>query len=450
MARADVEVSPLLRFVRSAAFPGVLLVACTVAALAAANSPLAAGWHHFWHQDLALRLGDTAVTWSVVHWINDGLMVLFFFFVGLEIKHEVLDGHLQSLRQATLPLAAAAGGMLVPAGIYTALVLVHGAPAAAAGWGIPMATDIAFALGLLALLGERVPGALKVFLASLAIADDLGAVLVIAVFYTAEIAWSYLGLAAVVLALSLATNRLGVRRTWPYIVYGLLLWALFLGSGVHATIAGVALAMTVPARRRLDEREFTCRARVLLDGFDRASNPDPLTNAEQLQLVHQLQCHAADVQAPLQRMAHALHPVVMLFIVPVFALANAGVDVREGLQASLAHPAAQGVFLGLLLGKPAGILAATWLAHRLLRGPLPGQLSWSHLHGAAWLAGIGFTMSLFVNGLAFAEAPVEFQAAKVAILAASFLAGAIGFVILRRLPVPAASRGELGGAAGNG
>ena len=421
---------------RSEAFPGVLLVASAMVAIAIANSPWAAAWQHLWHLDLGLQLGEFTLRKSLVHWINDGLMVLFFFFVGLEIKHEVLDGELRSVRQAAMPVAAAIGGMLVPAGLYAAITAAHGDAAAARGWGIPMATDIAFALGVLALLGKRVPPGLKVFLATLAIADDLGAVLVIAIFYTDQIAWQYVGLAALVLTTSFACNRLGVRRTWPFVVFGLVLWALFLRSGVHATIAGVALALTVPARRQLDEHEFTARGRALLDEFERTGQPDPLTHPAQLAVVHELQRHAANVQAPLQRMVHGLHGLIAYLVMPLFALANAGVEVTTGLGAALAHPAAHGVIAGLVLGKPLGVMTAAWLTHRLLRSPLPVGTDWRHLHGVAWLAGIGFTMSLFVGGLAFGEAATAFAASKVAILTASALAGTIGFGILRFRPVP--------------
>ncbi len=427
----DTTLSPLARLVRSEVFPGLLLIACALLAIVAANSPWAGPWHDLWHTEIALGIGAHTIAKSAVHWINDGLMVLFFFFVGLEIKHEALDGQLRTLRAAILPVAAALGGMLVPAAVYVAVVLAHDAPELTRGWGIPMATDIAFALGVLALLGSRAPPAAKVFLASLAIADDLGAVLVIAMFYTDEISWQHLGFGVVVLAVSYACNRAGVRKTWPYVVLGLTLWALFLGSGVHATIAGVGLALTVPARRALDEREFTRRGRLLLDEFDRVGEPDPLTNPQQLELVHELQQHAADVQAPLQRMEHALHPLIVHAIVPVFALANAGVDLRDGLTDALTHPAAHGVFLGLLLGKPGGVLLAVWLARRAFRSQLPPQTTWRHMHGLAWLAGIGFTMSLFVDGLAFAALPQAFAASKVAILVASAVAGVIGFTILR-------------------
>jgi NhaA family Na+:H+ antiporter len=295
-----------------------------------------------------------------------------------------------------------------------------------------MATDIAFALGVLVLLGRAVPPALKVFLATLAIVDDLGAVLVIAVFYTAAIAWPFLLAAFGIVAVSWLANRLGVRRTAPYAVFGLLIWFLFLKSGVHATIAGVLLAFTVPARRQLDEREFSRRGRELLDRFDHVADPTPRTNAGQLEVVHELQGHAEAVQAPLQRMEHGLQPLVALLILPLFALANAGVEIRHGAGSVPSHPAAQGVFLGLLLGKPAGVLLASWLAVRFLKSPLPEGTTWSQLHGAGWLAGIGFTMSLFVAGLAFPGDAPAFPAAKVAILAASAVAGTVGFLVLWR------------------
>ena len=428
--------SPLAQLVSSESFPGILLIACAVLAITVANSPLAEAWSHLWHTPFAIRLGDAGLEKSLAHWISDGLMIVFFFFVGLEIKHEILDGELRSLRSAILPVAAALGGMIAPAGIYAATVWLHGDPQAARGWGIPMATDIAFALGVLALLGKRVPAGLKVFLATLAIADDLGAVLVIAVFYTEQIAWEFLGLGVLVLVASFAANRLGVRRTWPYAVFGLLIWVTFLQSGVHATIAGVALAMTVPARRALDEREFSRRGRALLDEFDAVADPTPRTNAAQLLTVHELAHHADAVQAPLQRMVHGLHPFVAHLVVPVFALANAGVAVGQGVGAAMHHAAGQGVFFGLLLGKPIGVLGASWVACRFLSSSLPANTTWRHVFGAAWLAGIGFTMSLFLNGLAFPGDSVAFDAAKMATLAASLCAGVIGYVILRTGKIP--------------
>jgi NhaA family Na+:H+ antiporter len=289
---------------------------------------------------------------------------------------------------------------------------------------------------VLALLGKRVPPALKVFLATLAIVDDLGAVLVIALFYTDAIAWRFLDGGLLLLAISCGLNRIGVRSTWPYAALGIGIWLLFLKSGVHATIAGVALAMTVPARRRLDEKVFSSRGRQLLDEFDRVADQTPHTNAEQLEVVHELARHCSDVQAPLQRMEHGLEPFIAFLIVPLFALSNAGVSVVDGFGSNLHAAAAQGVFAGLLLGKPLGVYGATWLAARLLRSGLPEGLGWRHVHGAAWLAGIGFTMSLFVNSLALAAQPATLDAAKIAVLAASLACGAVGSVVLWRAGRP--------------
>jgi NhaA family Na+:H+ antiporter len=432
---ADAAPSPwLAQIVRSEAFPGMLLVGAAAAALLLANSPRADDWRLLWETPLTLQLGGATLSKSALHWINDGLMVLFFFFVGLELKHEVLDGHLRSPRQALLPLAAAAGGMLFPALLYAAITAGSADPAARDGWAIPMATDIAFALGVLALLGSRVPPGLKVFLAALAVADDLGAVVVIALFYTEAIAWPFLGGGVAIVALSYLLNRAGVRHTWPYVLLGIAIWLLFLRSGIHATIAGVALAVTVPARRRLDEAEFSRRARQLLDEFDHVADPTPRTNDEQLARVHALARHCTDVQAPLQRMEHGLAPLVAHAVVPLFALANAGVDVGAGIDVALRHPAAWGTFAGLLLGKPLGILSAVWVCTRWLGRDLPLGCSWQHVHGAAWLAGIGFTMALFVNGLAFASGSAAFAAAKIAILAASAAAAGMGVFVLRRAP----------------
>jgi len=431
--------SPLAQLARSEMFPGMLLVACALLAIGLANSPWAQGWAELWHTHLAVHLGEQALDKTLAHWISDGLMVVFFFFVGLEIKHEVLDGELQHWRAAALPVAAAVGGMAVPAIMHAVVVWLHGDASAVRGWGIPMATDIAFALGVLALLGPRVPVALKVFLATLAIADDLGAVLVIAVFYTDQIAWGFLGTGALVLIASLLCNRFGVRATWPYVVLGMVLWLNFLQSGVHATIAGVALAATVPARRALDERDFSRRGRELLRRFEEIGDVTPRTNAAQLLLVHELQRHAQAVQAPLQRMVHGLHPVVAHFVVPVFALANAGVALGNNPGQALAHPAGQAVLVGLLVGKPVGVLLCSWLAVRFLGCSLPAATSWRHVVGAAFLSGIGFTMALFLDGLAYPEDSEPFAAAKLAILLASGICGILGYAVLRTAePAPQA------------
>lgn len=382
--------SRLAALVRGEAFPGILLVLCAVIAMAAANLPWHTVWTGIWHAPLTLGAGGAGLTRSVEHWINDGLMVLFFLAVGLEIKHELLHGELATARRAALPIVAAVGGMVVPAGIYAAFNA--GGPGAA-GWGIPVATDIAFALGVLALLGRRVPLGLKVFLAALAIADDLGAVLVIALFYTERISAPLLGAGALLLAAAAICNRLGVRAIWPYALLGVALWLAFLESGVHPTIAGVLLALTIPADRRSEE-----------------------------------------ATSPLQRVAHGLAPLNAFVIVPLFALANAGVMLGGSLGEVVGDHVAQGVALGLLVGKPVGIFFASWLVVKLGWGALPTAVTWRHIHGVAWLGGIGFTMSLFIDGLAFANDPVHHAMAKLAILVASMLAGVVGFILLRRLP----------------
>lgn len=428
--------SPFARFSRTESAGGVVLIVCTVAAVILANSSAADAYHHFWETELALRLGPWQASHALHHWINDGLMAVFFFLVGLEIKREILVGELASPRRAALPIAAALGGMLVPAAIYVAL---NGGGPGAAGWGIPMATDIAFALGVLALMGPRVPLALKVFLAALAIVDDIGAVLVIAVFYTAEIAWGALGLGMAVLALAVVANRMGARKPAVYLVLGLAVWSFFLLSGVHATVAGVLMAMAIPARTRIDTAEFLDRGRRLMDEFDAAGEegPDVLTNRRQQHAIHEMEQACEQAQAPLQRIEHGLHHWVAFVIVPVFALANAGVHLPADLGAALAEPVTLGVALGLLLGKPLGITLFSWLAVRMRLAVLPEGVSWGAVHAVSWLGGIGFTMSLFVTGLAFSD-PARVDESKVGIFAASILAGVVGWVLLRRIPHGAA------------
>jgi NhaA family Na+:H+ antiporter len=366
-------------------------------------------------------------------WINDGLMAIFFFVVGLEIKREVLAGELSSVRKAAFPVIAAVGGMVVPAGLY---VLLNRSGPEARGWGVPMATDIAFALGVLALLGSRAPTSLKIFLTAFAIADDIGAVLVIALFYTESIAWGYLGLAAGCLVLLVALNAGGARRPLTYVVLGLVLWVAFLKSGVHATVAGVLLAMTIPATARIDYPAFLQRGRSVLDQFERADTGDgeAATHSERQAALHTLEEACEHVQTPLHRIEHALHPWVTFAIMPVFALANAGVTLGGG--GGVGHPVALGVLLGLVLGKPIGITFFAWLAVRLGLAELPPGITWQHVHGAGWLGGIGFTMALFIAGLAFAGTPY-LDTAKLGILSASLVAGVVGFVLLRGTAPPA-------------
>ncbi|MGI9038057.1 MAG: Na+/H+ antiporter NhaA [Gemmatimonadota bacterium] len=384
--------SPLESFAESEASGGILLLACAAVALVWANSPLADSYFGLWDTPLKVGAKPLVIDKPLLLWINDGLMAVFFLFVGLEMKREFVGGELADLRQASLPVAAALGGMIVPAGLYAALnVGTAGAP----GWGIPMATDIAFALGVLALLGSRVPAGLKVLLAALAIVDDLGAVLVITLFYTSSVSVLALAVAAGFVAALVAANRLGVQRSLVYVLLGLGLWVAVLKSGVHATVAGVLLALTVP-----------------------------------------IQPGAEDGQSLLLRMEHALAPWVAFAIVPVFALANAGVRLVGGGPevagaAALTGTVGMGVMLGLVAGKQIGVTLFAWGAVRSGLAVLPNGVTWRHVYGVACLSGIGFTMSIFIATLAFPGSGL-LDASKIGILVASLISGVMGWVVLRR------------------
>jgi Na+:H+ antiporter, NhaA family len=419
--------NPFQEFFRSEAGGGALLVMCACAALAVANSPWADAYHHLLSTATTIDVGGGRVLSLTVHqWINDALMAVFFLFVGLEIKREALVGELASPRQAALPIVAAVGGMLVPALIYWA---ANGGGVEQRGWAIPMATDIAFALGALSIVAPRAPGGLKVFLAALAIVDDMGALLVIALFYTTAIAWVALAKAGLVVAALVGLNWLGVRGLTPYLLLGLGLWYFVHESGVHATIAGVLLAFTIPTRTRIDATEFSANARRALDCFDETETGDRLvlTSPGQQEAIIGLERASEEVTPPLLRLEHSLHEFSAFVVMPLFALSNAGVS----LTGSSANRVTLAVVLGLALGKPLGITGAAMAAVRLRLATLPEGVSWTALHGCAWLGGIGFTMSLFMATLAF-EGTTLLDSAKVGILGASLLAGMIGAIVLRR------------------
>jgi NhaA family Na+:H+ antiporter len=422
-------VRPFQDFADKQSSGGILLMAATVIALAWANSPWGESYVALWHTKLTVGLGDASLTKDLTHWINDGLMAVFFLVVGLEIKREVLVGELSSARSAALPVAAALGGAVVPALIYFA---INAGTAGSAGWGIPMATDIAFALGVLALLGQRAPTTLKVFLTALAIVDDIVAVLVIALFYTSGISWGALGVGVAFLAALIVANLLGVGRTLVYAVLGVGLWLCFLLSGVHATIAGVLLALTVPAVSFINPGAFLERSRYVLDRFEKAGEKgeNVLTNEERQAALHALNHAAYKLEPPLHELEHTLHPWVVFAIMPIFALANAGVPLGGDIVGALASPVTLGIVLGLVVGKQLGITLFAWLAVRSGVSELPEGIGWRHVYGAGWLAGIGFTMSLFISDLAFSEDSLV-ETAKLGILCASLIAGMVGWTILR-------------------
>ncbi len=436
--RVERVVRPFQDFARKQSSGGILLIAATVVALAWANSPWGESYVGLWHTKLTVGVGEYSLSKDLTHWINDGLMAVFFLVVGLEIKREILVGELSSVRGAALPVAAALGGAVVPALIYLA---INAGTEGAAGWGIPMATDIAFALGVLALLGERAPVALKVFLTALAIVDDIVAVLVIALFYTSEISWGALGVGGLFFAALVAANLIGVGRTLVYAVLGVGLWLCFLLSGVHATVAGVLLAFTVPAASFIDPGAFLERGRYVLDRFEEAGGKgeEVLANEERLAALHALNRATYKLEPPLHELENRLHPWVAFAIVPIFALANAGVPLGGGLAGAVANPVSLGIVAGLVLGKQLGVTLFAWLAVRSGLSELPAGVGWRHVYGAGWLAGIGFTMSLFVTDLAFGEGELM-DAAKIGILAASLIAGVAGWAILRGAPPPGRKR----------
>ncbi|WP_220793402.1 Na+/H+ antiporter NhaA [Nocardioides stalactiti] len=412
---------PLREFLRVELGGSLLLLVATAAALLWANSGWSATYDDFWHLELGFSVGSFELVESLQHWVNDALMVIFFFVVGLEIKYELVHGDLRDPRTAALPIVAAFGGMVVPAVLYVA---VAGGGEAGAGWGIPMATDIAFAVGVLGVLGRRIPSAARLFLLTLAIVDDIGAILVIAVFYTEDLGLGWLALALAFLGVVVVMRRLRVWAVPAYGIVGAATWFALLQSGVHATLAGVALGLLTPATALLRPEVASDYAREALD--DRRLDPDE---------VHRLRFLVVESVPVVERLQHHLHPLSAYVVLPVFALANAGVDVRGGaLGDALTSPVALGIGVGLVLGKPIGIVLASALAVRLRVARLPEGVGWGQLVGVGFVAGIGFTVSLFIAGLAFPDAPGLAADAKVGILLASLAAAGAGLVVLRLAP----------------
>lgn len=418
----EVLTSPFVRFAKMEAAGGVLLLATTLAALAWANSPWYESYHALWSGNFSVGFGRFVLTETRLQWIDDGLMSIFFFLVGLEIKREVLIGELSSLKLAAFPLISALGGTIVPALFYFALN--HGGPAQK-GWGIPMATDIAFALGVLVVLGRRVPISLKVFVTALAIVDDILSIVVIAVFYTHQIHWLSLAIGFGGILVSAVANRIGIRQPVIYALIGLGVWCAVLESGVHATLAGVLLGFTIPARTYIDRDQFLKRSRWLIDRFERAG---PGSFDEQSAL-HSLETQCELIESPLHRIEHRLQPWVGFVVMPLFAFANAGVRVVGHVREASRHPVMWGVLLGLLLGKPIGISLFAWLSTRLRFAVRPAETTWWQVVGASVLCGIGFTMSLFIATLAFGEGYLLYMA-KIGTLCASTLASICGVLLL--------------------
>lgn len=432
----DKILTPFEEFINRQTTSGLLLMGMAVLALVLANGPLASAYRQVIQTLVSLDIGDWTLEMTLQHWINDGLMALFFFVVGLELKREMLVGELANPRNAALPIAAAMGGMVVPALIYYA---INPEGDAAVGWGIPMATDIAFAIGVLALLASRVPKALITFLVALAIVDDLGAVMVIAMFYTDTIALGPLAAGGGLFVLLLIFNLSGVRKTIPYFIVAVLLWYALLQSGVHATIAGILGALSVPAIPKYNPERFSEHVRVLMRRFEASHQPGEsiMTNDKLRAVVQTLENGVHSVEAPLQRLEHIWHMPVAYLVIPIFALVNAGIPLELGsLGEILVHPVMLGVSLGLVLGKFIGITGASWLVLKLGVAKLPKDTRFSQIAGVSLLAGIGFTMSIFVAQLGFDGNEELLLIAKVGILAASLLAGLAGFIWLYLVSKP--------------
>lgn len=427
---SDQIVKPAQYFFRKEAASSLLLVAATIVALAWANFPVFGSYHHAWHTDFSLSFGGTTISKSLVHWINDGLMALFFFTVGLEIKRELLVGELSSPKKALLPVFAAFGGILFPGIIYA---LFNFGTASAGGWGIPMATDIAFALGAIAIFGNRLPVGLRIFLAAFAIADDLGAVFIIAIFYSKGIVLSNLAICGFLILLLGIANFLWIRWTLVYVVLGMLIWIAVLGSGLHPTVAGIIVSLFIPAQGKYDTDLFIQKVKKRLDAFECAEQScgySILLNEDHLNAVQLLELDCHNVETPLQRMLHALHPWVAFLILPIFALGNAGLSFHEiNFSEAMVHPLSLGIILGLFIGKPSGIMLFSYFAVKTKIAVLPQGVLWPHIFGASLLGGIGFTMSLFVSGLSF-TAPDLINVSKFGILAGSVISAAAGIIFL--------------------
>ncbi len=426
----DRILTPLEDFIHRQTTSAILLMLCAVVALYLANSRWSEAYHNLVKMPFTIGFPDYLLSMSLHHWINDGLMALFFFVIGLELKREILIGELADPKQALLPIAAAVGGMLIPALIYIAF---NQQDPTINGWGIPMATDIAFALGTLALLGDRIPKSLLTFLVALAIVDDLGAVVVIAVFYTESLDWTALAGVFLILGCLTSLNLGGIRHPLPYILFGMVLWLAMLKSGVHATLAGIFLAFSIPMRPKFDPSRFLSYANKMIAQIQEAYNKEKniLKNEEMRSRLSALSEGVHLVQAPAQVLEQKMHLPSAYLIIPIFSLANAGIPIDWASFGSIiTNPVSSGIVGGLVLGKLIGVAGFTWITVRLGLSQLPQGLNFNHIVGVGLMSGIGFTMSIFVAELGFANHPEDLLMAKTGILLASLISGLSGYTWL--------------------
>ena len=418
--------APVQTFIHTEEIGAMVLLAAAAAALGWANSPWSDSYYDFWHTYISFDIHIFAISENLEHLVNEGLMAVFFFVVGLEIKRELLHGELSSFRKAAVPVFAAIGGMAAPALIY---LVFNRSSDAVVGWGVPMATDIAFALGVLALLGRRLPSELRVFLLGLAVVDDLGAIAIIAIFYTDAINWANLGLGAALFAVIAVCIRLGIRSLGFYLILCVVMWQFFLESGIHATLAGVLVAALIPSEPYLQRKDYAAAVDDRLHDFRLAMENDDEEKAQTI--VEQIEDLSRGTEGPMERLSGIVHPWVSFAILPIFALANAGiVFTSDTLSEAASSPITLGVAVALLVGNPLGVLGMTWLAVRLGIGQLPTSVKWRHVLGTGFLAGIGFTVAIFISGIAFAD-PAHVDQAKIGIFGASIIAGVTGYLFLR-------------------
>ncbi|MDX9795353.1 MAG: Na+/H+ antiporter NhaA [Arcobacteraceae bacterium] len=410
-------------YISKESLSGIILFCATVFAVLVANSSWGDAYYNLWHMSLGIALGDSTITMDLTHWIDDGLMSIFFLMVGLEIKRELVCGELSSVQKASFPVVAAIGGMVIPALIYVGLNTNN-----PLGFGIPMATDIAFALGILMLLGKRVNPAIKLFLVALAVVDDLGAVLVVAVVYTNEINSIYFLHAGLTYAILWIFNLAGVKKLGPYLILGIFLWVFIHSIGIHATIAGVLLAFVIPIYGKIDEKSFVANTQHSLKEFERTSNSKQTLSHEQIDALENIAYNYDNVQNPLVKLEHNLHNFSAFFIMPLFAFSNAGVLIDMST-ISTHFMIVLGVVLGLLIGKPIGVVGFTYLAVKFKWVAKPSEISWSDIVAVGFLAGIGFTMSIFITHLAFEDESL-IAAVKLGVFFASFIAAVIGVILI--------------------
>jgi len=421
--------NPMQKFINAESFSGILLFVSMALALILSNSPIREVFSSIWEYEIGIKSDNFQLVKPLILWINDGLMAVFFFLIGLEIKREILIGELNSLKKASLPIFAAIGGMLIPLSLY---LVLNNSPETVNGWGIPMATDIAFTLAILKLLGNKVPFSLKIFLTAFAIIDDIGAVLVIALFYTGNISWLLLLYAGILLSILYVLSYLKIHSKFMLFIFGIIIWILFLKSGVHPTIAGILLAFAVPVRQRINEFKYTEKLKEIVHRLTISINTNnlPLLTKNQIEEIDNLEDWTNKVQSPLQQLEHRLHNWVAFLIMPVFALSNAGIYFSSEMTINLSL--AINIAISLFLGKAIGVTVFSYLSIKFKFATLPKQTNFTQILGVAILSGVGFTMSLFIGGLAFNTNEIFLNSAKIGIIVGSVISGIIGYIILRQ------------------